>query len=89
VLCGPSACFITLADSFTKPFALAHAGSFSLLTQHYYRGFGFGTQTIDVLLGPDPDLGTGLDVLRTTARARESRTGWPRRTRSPAADSPG
>jgi len=69
VLCGPSTCFITFAKGFTNAFATTHAGSFSLLTQHYYRGFGFGSQTIDLLLGPDPDLDAGLDALRATATA--------------------
>jgi len=69
ILCGPSTCFITLAKQNTAAFATTHAGAFSMLTQHYYRGFGFGEQTIDLLLGPDPDLETGLEIVRTAAAA--------------------
>ena len=73
-LTGPSTCLLQSFDGVTSPFPTKHPGLVHQLTQHYYRGFGFGPQNIDVLLSPDPDLDATLVKLR--ARSTELGIGY-------------
>ena len=65
---GPAA--TTKATNYAVPFAKDEAGKFSLLTHHYYRANGqLPTSTIDLLLQPDPNLASILDVLKITSQS--------------------
>ena len=66
-LTGPACCLLQTIGTWTTPFATAESGGLSQLTQHYYRGFGGPGQTIDLLLGPDPLLGSSLADLAAAA----------------------
>ena len=66
-LTGPACCLLQTIGTWTTPFATAESGGLSQLTQHYYRGFGGPGQTIDLLLGPDPLLGSSLADLAVAA----------------------
>lgn len=74
-LTGPGCCLLQTLDSYSVPFVEAEAGSLGLVTQHYYRGFGGGGQTIDLLLGPDPLLASSLATL-AGATAAAGATGF-------------
>lgn len=64
---GPSDCLLQTIGGFAVPFAAAHTGELSQITQHYYRGFGGTHQTIELLLTADPAVPEALSTLAAAA----------------------
>ncbi len=64
---GPAAAFIAVHPGWPQTFATREATTAAILTQHYYRGYGFPKGTIAELLGPDDRLDQALALLQTTA----------------------
>lgn len=62
-LAGPADFFLGTIGGRLKSFLHAEGSGLRVVTQHYYRGYGIGPQTIEVLLAPDPALDAALAKL--------------------------